>query len=193
MIATGIITAPVIATTIALLITSFGCTPTVRPLNPDNLQIEKAEDALVFGRIHLMLNGKDQHTGLRYPTDVEWWISEETRGMRFFIDDLPIEGPYILRLPIGRYRITALSFDDALGKWHSNLAAAFTVRPGCTYLGTWELQMQTGMFSGEVSGQVSDQLASARGDVGQLSCSITVMLLESAPQGRVRLVIPLAD
>ena len=123
LIATGIITASVIATTSALPLTAFGCTPTVRPLNPDNLQIEKAEEALVFGWIHLMRNGKDQHTGLRYPIDVESWISEEARGMRFLVDDLPIEGPYILRLPIGRYRITALSADDALGD------GTATVRP----------------------------------------------------------------
>lgn len=174
---------------------TLGCIAVVVPVKPGATEIADSDNGLVFGRIHLIRNGKDQRAGLRFPSDVEWWIAEKKQERRFVVDDLPIDGPFVVKLPSGHYRLTVVSFDDVLGEWQASLPATFTVQSHeCTYLGTWELQMQVGLFTGEIARQVLNQLELAQDDlrmiIGDVSCPITTAPLESLTEGSVRLTSP---
>lgn len=60
------------------------------------------------------------------------------------INHVPVDGPFVLGLPAGSYHLVGGSLDNSLGVWQTSLPTTFNVRPyECTYLGTWELQMQT--------------------------------------------------
>jgi hypothetical protein len=90
-------------------------------------------------------------------------------GKEFLIDGLPSDGPFVVKLPSGSYRLTIISFDTALGIWQASLPTSFTVSSReCTYLGTWELRMKTGFFDGSVSRQVIDQHGIAESDLNTI-------------------------
>ena len=145
----------------------FGCTTVVTPLQPgDRTSFTKGDHGLVLGRVHLMWNGKDQRTGVRLPFDVRWRITEEQSGTQLVINHVPLDGPFVLDLPAGSYRLTHISLDNSLGIWQTSLPASFSVQPQeCTYLGTWELTMQTDFFSGSITRQVIDQRDLAQRDL----------------------------
>jgi hypothetical protein len=139
---------------------SFGCTTSLSPLNPEDITLDNPGAGLVFGQIHLVYNGKDLRTGLRYPVTLAWWMSDDPQGRSFVVSDLPVDGSFILKLPLGRYNITSLGFRDGLREWTVSLPAVFTVEAGCTYLGTWELRFQAGTFAGKHPEKSSINLSS---------------------------------
>ncbi len=145
----------------------FGCATVVTPLQPGDLtSVPKPDHGLVLGRVHLVWNGKDQQTGIRRPLNVRWRITEEQSGTQLVMNHVPIDGPFVFDLPAGSYRLMVVSFDNSLGVWQTSLPATFSVRPQeCTYLGTWELTMQTKLFSGSITRQVFDQRELAQRDL----------------------------
>lgn len=145
----------------------FGCTSVITPVRPgDTTPFAKPNHGLVLGRMHLVWNGKDSRTGMGGPLDVKWRIEEETSGAQLVVDHVPADGPFVLDLPAGSYRLTTVSLDNSLGVWQTSLPARFSVRSHeCTYLGTWELRMQTAFYSGSITRQVLDQQELAQQDL----------------------------
>ena len=148
---------------------TLGCATVVTPLIPRSSFVTDTKHGLVLGRIHLTWNGKDQRAGQRFPFDVKWRITEETVGTRFLVDQLPVDGPFVLKLPTGSYQLTAVSLDNPLGIWQASLPTTFHVRSQeCTYLGTWDLNMKTEFFNGSLTRQVLDQRDLAEHDLGAI-------------------------
>ena len=168
-----------------------GCVTHVRPLQPETVVPPPAEEGLVLGRIHLVYNGKEQRNGLRSPATLEWRMADEPKGKRYLVSDLPVDGNFVLKLPVGRYRIATIVFQDALGQWSANLPASFTVDVGCTSLGTWELNFQTGPFTGQASGKVINQVQEMSDLLSRIShgdsCPLTTAPLETAVRGSMKL------
>jgi hypothetical protein len=169
------------------LIATFGCATVVTPLKPGAPALANANHGLMLGRIHLVWNGRDPRNGQRVPFVVKWRITEETRGTELLIDHVPVDGPFVVELPSGSYRLTAVSIDNALGMWQASLPAAFSVRSQeCTYLGTWELDMRTGFFDGSISRHVLDEQEMAQHDlrtiIGEGTWPPMVAQLESPTQ-----------
>lgn len=97
---------------------------------------------------------------------MKWRLTDEKSGKQLVIDQVPVDGPFVLNLPVGSYRLTAVSFDNGLGMWQTPLPTSFTVRSKeCTYVGTWDLTMQTEFFSGLLTRQVRDQQEQAEQDM----------------------------
>jgi len=170
-----------------------GCASVVVPLKSGAAALEDSDHGLIFGRVHLAENRKDQHPGASSPVDLEWLITEESKGRRILIDTLPVDGPFVVRLPIGSYRLTAVNLDIVVGVWQASLPATFVVRPReCTYLGAWELDMQAGRFSGSITRHVKDQ---QKGDeealgriIGSSSCPVQKASLESVTDASITLI-----
>lgn len=175
----------------ALLIGSSllpACTTVVAPIYHEDIAAPDEEHGLLLGHIHLTRNGKTKSAGLQWPRDMNWWIEEETQGRRFLLTQLPIEGPYVVKLPAGSYRITDVSFDSIRGIWRAALPTAFSIRPGeCTALGKWKLQLQAGFFAGWISRQV---LETPHDEVQQFTvrdCPVSVAAVQSSVQSAVTL------
>jgi hypothetical protein len=138
---------------------SVGCATVVVPLSPTDITMTDADTdhGWLLGTIHLTRHESDhteKFTKMRM-VDMKWWLEEETTGKRFHISPLPIDGPFAVKLPAGSYRVTGIGFSNMRGVWHTALPAEFRVRSrGCTSLGTWALQMQTGFFSGWITREV---------------------------------------
>ncbi len=152
------------------LVITLGCASVRTPMNPGSTDSLKLDEGLVLGRIQLLGSNGEQFASpdqpFRGPFHIQWRLKEESFGKEIVIDDLPRQGPFVLKLPTGSYQLTEISFDTALGIWQASLPASFTVSPqGCTYLGTWELRMRAGFFDGSVSRQVIDQRSMAERDV----------------------------
>ncbi|UVT20904.1 MAG: hypothetical protein H8K03_03015 [Nitrospira sp.] len=136
----------------------FGCTTVIKPVPPSEISIAEENQGLLFGTIHLTRNGKDQSTGLKWPGIMKWWVEDETHGKRFLISHIPIDGQFVMKLPTGSYRVTDISFESLRGIWHVLLPTTFTISSReCTSLGTWELEMHTGFFSGWITRHVSNE------------------------------------
>lgn len=162
---------------------AVGCTTVVAPISSADVTTTDENHGFLFGTIHLTRNDKDQSAGLQWPKDMKWLVTEETRGKRFLITPLPIDGSYVVRLPAGSYRLVDVSFNSIRGTWHASLPARFTLRPQeCTSLGAWKLQLQTAFVGGWLSRQVMDQPALAPDTLQRLlvgrDCPITVALLK---------------
>jgi hypothetical protein len=172
---------------------TFGCTSVVVPLKAGAAALEDSHHGLVFGRVHLTENRKDQHPGVLSSIDLEWLITEESLGRRILIDELPTDGPFVVKLPSGSYHLTTVNLDIVVGVWQASLPATFVVRPGeCTYLGTWELDMQTGSFSGSITRRVEDQQRRDEEDlrriIGASSCPILKAPLELPMDSSITLI-----
>lgn len=148
------------------LVVTMGCVTVVTPLKPGTeAPLEAPDHGYVLGRVHLQWNGKPQTVG-QFPFNMKWRITDEKSGTQLVIDQVPVDGPFVLNLPVGSYRLTAVSFDNGLGMWQTPLPTSFTVRPKeCTYVGTWDLTMQTEFFSGLLTRQVRDQQEQAEQDM----------------------------
>lgn len=148
------------------LVVLMGCTTVVTPLKPGAVaSLEEPDHGYVLGRVHLQWNGKTQAVG-QFPFDMKWRLTDEKSGTQLVIDGVPVDGPFVLNLPAGSYRLTAVSFDNALGVWQTPLPTSFSVRPQeCTYVGTWDLAMQTEFFTGLLTRQVRDQQEQAEKDM----------------------------
>lgn len=170
-----------------------GCATVVVPLKSGASAMEDADHGLVFGRIHLTENGKEQHAGGPLPLDLEWRITEESKGIKILVDELPVDGPFVVKLPIGSYHLTAVNLDITVGVWQASLPATFTVRSReCTYLGAWELDMQAGSFTGSITRHVRDQQKQDEEDllriIGASSCPILKAPLASPMDSSLRLI-----
>lgn len=168
------------------------CAVPVLPLPPGTAQVENSSRGLVFGRIEVLRDGYDQ-MAYSFGKEFGWWLTREESGERFVVRTLTHDGPFVVNLPAGRYRVTGLIYDEGAGVWEGKLPATFSVNAGeATYLGTWEIQfLKTGM-AGKVSAKVVDQLTKARGELrGAYTGTpkpITVALLDSAREGYFSLV-----
>jgi hypothetical protein len=117
-------------------------------------------------------------------------IADEAQGKRILIDNLPTDGPFVVKLPTGQYQLTSVNLDDTLGIWQTSLPTTFHVRPReCTYLGTWKLQMQAGSLDGLIIRQVFNQPELAQEDlwkiIGHRSYPIKIAPLESPMQSSI--------
>jgi len=147
------------------LVATMGCTTVVTPLKPGATSLEGPDHGYVLGRVHLQWNGKAQAVG-QFPFDMKWRLTDEKSGAQLVVDRIPVDGPFVLNLPVGSYRLTAVSFDNGLGMWQTPLPTTFSVRPQeCTYIGTWDLTMQTEFFSGLLTRRVRDQQEQAEEDM----------------------------
>lgn len=143
-----------------------GCVTVVTPLKPGaGISQEESDHGYVLGRMHLQWNGKTQAVG-QFPFNMKWSIRDEKSGNELVVDQVPVDGPFMLNLPAGSYRLTAVSFDNALGVWRTPLPTSFSVRSQeCTYVGTWDLAMQTEFFTGLLTRRVRDQQEQAEKDM----------------------------
>ena len=148
------------------LVVMTGCVTVVTPLKPGaGISQEGSDDGYVLGRIHLQWNGKTQAVG-QFPFNMKWSLRDEKSGNELVVDQVPVYGPFMLNLPAGSYRLTAVSFDNALGVWRTPLSTFFSVRSQeCTYVGTWDLAMQTEFFTGLLTRRVRDQQEQAEKDM----------------------------
>lgn len=141
---------------------TLGCVDVRAPMKPGDDNAVPHDEGLVLGRLHVAGKGGDLQGSteqpLRVPFHIQWRLEEQLSGKTFLIEDLPSDGPFVLRLPVGSYRLTHLSFDTSLGAWQASTLDSFSVSPReCSYLGTWRLRMEAGFFDGSISRQVLDQ------------------------------------
>lgn len=149
---------------------SLGCATVLTPMTPGVDSALKPDEGLVLGRIHVTGSGGEPLTSTDQPFharfNVQWRVRDQALEKDFLVDGLPSDGPFLLKLPTGSYRLTAFSFDTALGIWQASLPTKFTVRSQvCTYLGAWELRMKVGFFDGSIVRHVLDQHALAENDL----------------------------
>lgn len=172
---------------------TVGCTTVVKPISSSEITMPDEHHGLVYGTIHLTRNGKDQSAGLKWPGDMRWWVEDEAGGKRFLISHIPLDGPFVMKLPAGSYRVMDISFESIRGIWHVLLPTTFNINSReCTSLGTWELEMQTGFFTGWITRHVShDAQADDPDDFGPVlqakGCSTVVAPLESPVKRLVKL------
>jgi hypothetical protein len=122
-----------------------------------------------------------------------WWLTREDSRERVVVHTLTQEGPFVVNLPAGRYRVTGLIYDEGAAVWEGRLPATFTVKAGeATYLGTWEIQFVKVGMAGKVSGKVVDQLNKAQRELRETYTGapkpISVALLDSAREGYFSIV-----
>lgn len=147
-----------------------GCTAVLSPMKPGMSELLRSDEGLVLGHIQLTdSNGEafgSPEQPFRTSFHIQWRLKEQNLGKEYVIDPLPKDGPFVVKLPIGSYELTAVSFDTALGIWQTSLPTTFTVNSqACTYLGAWELRTKAGFFDGSIVRHVVDQHARAEHDL----------------------------
>lgn len=162
----GIFAIPLVLT----LSVALGCAAVLTPMKPGADGPIQSNEGLVLGRIQLTNSAGEVFTSSRQPFrtsfQIQWRLKEQTLGKEFVIENLPKDGPFVVKLPTGSYQLTAFSFDTALGIWQASLPTTFNVNPqGCTYLGTWELRTKAGFFDGSIVRHVLDQPSLAESDL----------------------------
>ena len=134
----------------ALLLAGFagGCATVVMPLSmSDSIAIDGSHGLLV-GHIRLAWHGPAQPEGHKRPVDMKWSLEEKTRGKHILLTNLPSVGPFVVKLPVGSYRVKGISINGIWGTWHTVLPTTFLVQSGgCTSLGTLELQREPDSFA----------------------------------------------
>lgn len=182
---------------VVLLIGSMamGCASLRVPLSPSQIAIPDEDHGLLLGKIHLTRDGKSPSEGLSWPKEMKWWVEDEATGTRLMIGHLPVDGPFAVHLPVGSYRVTDISLAGTRGIWHTVLPTTFTIRPReCTALGTLDLEMQTGFFTGWMARQVSHEKGIDAEDMGETygaqGCPTQVAPLETSVKSVVRKQFP---
>lgn len=179
---------------------AIGCTTVLVPVSPADITVTAADKdhGWLLGRIHLTRHEMDHTEKFKKMrmVDMKWWLEEDLAGKRFQISHLPIDGSFAVKLPVGSYRIRGISFSNMRGVWHTVLPAEFRVRSrGCTSLGTWALQMQTGFFSGWITREVfADHRCAQDASEGiheVQGCPIVVAPVESPVQSSIELDVHL--
>lgn len=173
----------------------LGCAGLRVPLPTSQIAIPDEDHGLLLGKIHLTRDGKSPSEGLSWPKEMKWWVEDEATGTRLMIGHLPLDGPFAVQLPVGSYRVTDISLAGTRGIWHTVLPTAFTIRPrACTALGTLDLEMQTGFFTGWMTRQVSHEKGIAAEDMGETygaqGCPTQVAPLETSVKSVVRKQFP---
>lgn len=175
-----------------LLLTGFaaGCTTVVKPLSMSDPISTNGSHGLLVGHIRLAWHGPGQPEGRKGPVDMKWSLEEETRGTHIVLADLPTAGPFIVKLPVGSYRVTGIRFDGVWGTWHTVLPTAFHVQSGgCTSLGTWELQRESESFADWITGHVFTDLDPTHVELQSIlatrDCSAVAASSESAVRSKL--------
>ena len=171
---------------------AFGCSTVVSPVSHSELITTDKNHGLLVGTIHLTHARKSQPPDSKWPGEMKWWVEEQTSGSRILIKHLPLDGPFVLKLPPGSYRVTDIMLTSVRGLWHTVLPTTFSIRPeACTALGTWELEMQTGFLTGWMTRQVSHEERVAHDAIerafGAEGCPTLVAPLESPVKSLVKL------
>ena len=175
---------------------SFGSTAAVVPLSASDREQADQDHGLLLGTNHFTIsfirNGQGQSPDFKYSNEMEWDIEEVTHGKRSLTVQLPVDGPFVVRLPVGSYRVTKMRFSSSEGSWHTLLPMAFEIRPReCTSLGTSMLQMQVGFSTGWIRRQVLNEQEFSHNEnrrtLGQKECSTSMVRLESSGKHSVRL------
>jgi hypothetical protein len=168
----------------------------VVPLSASDREQADQDHGLLLGTNHFTLgfirNGQGQFPDFKHLNEMEWHIEEVTHGKRSLTVQLPVDGPFVVRLPVGSYRVTKMSFRSSEGSWQAVLPTAFEIRPWeCTSLGTSMLQMQVGFSTGWIRRQVLNEEELSRNEnrriLGQKECSTSMAHLESSGKRSVRL------
>lgn len=134
---------------------AVSCTTVVTPLSTSDLISTDASHGLLVGHIRLAWDGADKLEGRTKPLKMNWSIEEETKGTHFVLTDLPTAGPFVMKLPVGFYRVNDIRFGGISRIWHTMLPTTFLVESGsCTSLGTWELKQEADSFADWITGRV---------------------------------------
>ena len=138
---------------------SFGTTAVVVPQSAsDTVEVDQGHGVLLGANhltIGLIRNGQGHSPDLTWSNVMTWRLEEVTGRKRSLAVQLPLNGPFAMRLPVGSYRVTQISLDSSVGTWHAVLPTTFEIRPWeCTSLGTSMLQMQVGFVTGWITRRV---------------------------------------
>ena len=145
----------VVASVVWFLAFVAGCSTVVRPLSMSDPISPDKDQGLILGHVRLAWHGSNTSPGRTQPVDMKWSLEEETQGKHMVIANLPTAGPFVVKLPVGSYRVKDISFKGVWGIWHTVLPTTFQVQAGgCTSLGTWELQRETESFADWITGHV---------------------------------------
>lgn len=149
----------VLASVLLLAGFAVGCTTVVKPISISEPNPTDGRHGLVVGDIRLAWHGPDQPEGRKGPVDMKWSLEEETQGKHIVLADLPTAGPFVVRLPVGSYRVNHIRFGGIWGTWHTVLPTTFQVQSGgCTSLGTWELLRDNDSLEDWLTGHVFKEL-----------------------------------
>lgn len=191
-----------IALFLLIMEVSLGSTPVVASLASLEREQADQEHGVLLGTHHVIMNtnrnGQGHAPKFTHSKEMEWHIEEVTEGKRFFTIHVPTHGPFVVRLPVGSYRVTMMRLPSPEGTWHGGLPTTFEIRPGeCTSLGTSMLQMQLGFVTGWVSRHVLHEQEISRANHDHLlsgnSCSISMAPLGPSVKQPVRLDRSLAQ
>jgi len=168
------------------------CARPVLPLASGTSAVSNSTHGLVFGRIEVLRDGYDQ-MAYSFGKEFGWWLTQEESGKRYVVKTLTRDGPFVLNLPDGQYRVTGLIYDEGAGVWEGKVPASFHVAAGIqTYVGTWEIEFGFPGRAGRVSARVVNELDKARSELLQTYTGqpkpLTVALLDTAPQGYFSLI-----
>lgn len=185
----------VIGASVLVVSMAVGCASLRSPLSPSQIAIPDEDHGLLLGEIHLTRDGKSPSEGLRWPNEMKWWVEDEATGNRLMIGHLPIDGPFAVQLPIGSYRVTDISLAGTRGIWHTVLPTTFTIRPReCTALGTLDLEMSLGFFTGWMTRQVRHKMGIEHENMGEMygaqGCPTQVAPLETPVKSVVKKHFP---
>jgi hypothetical protein len=165
-----------------------GCTTVVTPLSESDTVATDEGHGLLVGNMQLAWDASDRTAGIKQPQGMRLTIQEKVKGKRFVVANLPTDGPFLLKLPVGSYHLKDISF-DGLGTWRAILPITFRVQPRvCTSLGIWELQREK-KLSEWITGQVLEDLEPAQGELQQMfakqDCSTLSAPLDSSLRSKL--------
>lgn len=175
---------------------SLGSTAPIVPLSASGREQADQDHGVLLGTNHFTIgfirNGQGQSPDFKHSNEMEWHIEEVTQGKRSLTVQLPVNGPFVVRLPVGSYRVTKMRFRSSEGSWHTVLPTAFEIRPWeCTSLGTSMLQMQVGFYTGWVRRQVLNEQELSRNEnrrtLEKKACPTSIAILESYGKSPVKL------
>lgn len=151
---------------------------------------------ILIGTIHrtvrMKRNGQGHTLDAKWSDDMKWSFEETTTGNRSLSIHLPTDGPFVIQLPVGSYRILAIDFESSVGTWRTRLPTTFEIRPQeCTSLGSWEIQIQVNFVTGWITRHVFQELEFTgydRRPVGvEKDCPTSLAPLESSVRRIVKL------
>ena len=177
----------VLASALWLAWFAAGCTTVVKPLSISDPIPTDGRHGLLVGHIRLAWHGPDQPEGYKRPVEMRWSLDEETQGKHLVLADLPTAGPFVVKLPVGSYRVKDISFKGLWGTWHTVLPTAFQVHSGgCTSLGTWELQRETEPFADWITGHVFKHLEPTHAELEEVLATSDCEMVAASSESAVR-------
>ena len=168
------------------------CARPVLPVSQGTAELRNTTHGLVFGRIEIIRADSDQ-MAYSFGKEFGWWLTRTDTGARYVVWTLTREGPFVLNLPSGPYRVTGLIYDEGAGVWEGKVPAEFHVAAGeATYLGTWRIKFEFPGQAGNVTAGVINELDRARPILLKTYVgppkSLEVSLLRTAEQGYFNLI-----